>query len=126
MKESQRAPIEDLDQALISIGFGLAGPEPRSRANLEDALLAGSIEALEKEDGRLFLLLIAWLELPSPRLNADRWVRLLQGFAPGVSTGFRAFWRAFAEWKRSDRRFARLLSSIEDRGSTSTRARTST
>ncbi len=101
--------FDDLTGSLISIGFGLAGPEPSISANIEDALFFASVEALEHEDGRVLLLLLSWLDVHSARINADRLVRLLLAFAPEASPRFRAFWRAFAEWKRTDRRFHRLL-----------------
>jgi hypothetical protein len=100
--------IADLTGALVSIGFGLAGKASRSPVNMEDALFLAAVEALDEDDGRLLILLMRWLELHSPRINADRLVRLILAYRSKASTRFRAFWRAFAEWKQGDIRFRRL------------------
>ena len=95
---------DELTAALVGIGVQLAA-EPRTDANIEDTLLAASTEGMEGDDLRVLALLVQWLAVHHPWINADRLVRLA-----GVqeSPRVRAFWAACGRWLHKDRRFVRL------------------
>ena len=90
--------------ALAGIGFGLAA-EPQADANIEDTLLAASVDGMERGKLRVLAMLVGWLEAHAARVNADRLVRLVKA---SESTRVRAFWAAVGVWLEKDRRFARL------------------
>lgn len=89
---------------LVGIGLHLGGEGSRD-PNIEDTLLAASIEGLERDDLRLLAVLVTWFGVHSAHVNADRLTRLL---ALQASTRVRAFWSALARWRAADRRFAKL------------------
>ncbi|NTV75228.1 MAG: hypothetical protein HGA66_13620 [Holophaga sp.] len=95
---------DDLTRALVGIGIlftGAAAPEP----NIEDTLLAASVEGLEREDLRVLAVLVTWLEVHHAWLNADRLVSLVEAY-PGDRV--RAFWCAMARFLVKDRRLTKL------------------
>ena len=60
---------------------------------------------MEDDDYRTLGLLVAWLDVHSARLNADRLIALVRHVSePRV----RAFWRAMARRRTTDRRWKRL------------------
>jgi hypothetical protein len=73
--------------------------------NIEDALLAASLEGTERGDPRVLAVLVTWFGVHSGRVNVDRLTRLV---ALTESKRVRAFRSALALWRGSDRRFARL------------------
>jgi hypothetical protein len=89
---------------LIGIGL-LVGGEGSRDPNIEDTLLAASVEGLERDDLRVLAVLVTWFGVHSARVSADRLTRLV---ALQESKRVRAFWSAVARWKAADRRFARL------------------
>lgn len=94
----------ELTSAMVGIGMnfdGKATPEP----NIEDTVVAASLEAMERDDLRVLDVLVTWLEVHHRCLNADR---LLRAVSTLDSTRTRAFWAAMAGWLHKDRRFARL------------------
>lgn len=93
-----------LTRAAAGIGMRFA-VEPERNANIEDTLLAASVEGMERDDLRLLAVLVTWLDVHSPWLNADRLVRLV---AQAESQRVRALWAAIAAWKSSDQRLRRL------------------
>ncbi len=95
---------EALTAALVGIGMAFAA-EAMPNPNMEDTLLAASIEGLEHEDLRVLAVLMTWLEVHSAWINADR-LTLLARQRPGGRV--RAFWSAVALWLHKDRRWARL------------------
>jgi hypothetical protein len=96
---------ERLTSDLVGIGFRLAASPSRVEPNIEDTLLAASIEGMLKEDYRLLALLIDWLSLHIERVNIDRLAKLA-----GSSTDkpIKAFWAAIAHWQRTDPRMKKL------------------
>jgi hypothetical protein len=95
---------EDLTRALVGIGMlftGAAASDP----NIEDTLLAASVEGLEREDLRVLAVLVTWLEIHHPWLNADRLVDLT-GACPGDRV--KAFWCAMGRFLAKDRRLGKL------------------
>jgi len=100
---------ENLTQAMVGIGMLFAkegSPDP----NIEDTLLAASVEGMEGDDLRVLAMLMTWLEVHSHWINADRLTRLVTAY-PG--TRVRAFWAAVGHWLSKDRRFARLIQSYQ-------------
>ena len=95
---------DDLTAALAGIGMNFDAA-PRPDANIEDTLLAASVEALERDDLRLLAVLTTWLRVHHARVNTDHLLRLIREHrGPRV----RAFWAAVGRWLGKDRRFARL------------------
>lgn len=95
---------EALTSALVGIGMALAAKSARE-PNLEDTLLAASIEGMERDDRRVLAVLLSWLEVHGAWINADRLTLLVAQLPEGR---VRAFWSAVAHWLGKDRRFARL------------------
>ncbi len=101
---AQAASGDALTADLVGIGMligGAGSPDP----NIEDTLLAASLEGMERGDLRVLAVLVTWFGVHSGRVNADRLTRLV---AMTESKRVRAFWSALARWRDSDRRFARL------------------
>src|SRR5690242_19290249 len=95
---------EGLTAAMASIGMNFAAP-PTADANIEDTLLAASVEALAQGDLRTLALLTTWLGIHASRVNVDRLRRLL---AAQESERVRAYWAAVGTWLAKDRRFLPL------------------
>ncbi len=103
------APIEipqgeALTKALVGIGMNFAS-EVSNHPNIEDTILAASIEGMERDDLCVLAVLVTWLTRYHPWINADRLTRTLTIVnAPRVL----AFWTAVATWLQKDRRFFRI------------------
>ncbi|MCC7173336.1 MAG: hypothetical protein IT459_23020 [Planctomycetes bacterium] len=95
---------DDLTSALVGIGVQLAA-EPNVSANIEDTLIAASIDGMEHHDLRVLALLVQWLGVHHAWINADRLVRLVR---EQQSRRVRAFWAACGRWLKKDRRLVRL------------------
>jgi hypothetical protein len=95
---------ESLTSAMVGIGMSFAAPA-LAEANIEDTLLFASREGMERDDLRVLSVLVTWLGVHAPWVNADRLTRLILS---QQSSRLRAFWSAFATWQGKDRRFARL------------------
>lgn len=108
---SAQPPIGDaLTADLVGIGL-LVGGEGSRDPNIEDTLLAASVEGLERDDLRVLAVLVTWFGVHAAHVNAGRLTRLV---ALQESKRVRAFWTALARWRTTDRRFARLARA--DRG----------
>jgi hypothetical protein len=94
----------ELTAAMVGIGMNFAAA-PQPDANIEDTLLAASIEGLERDDLRVLAILVSWIEVHGTAINADRLTAIV---AEQPSARVRAFWRTIAKWRLKDRRFARL------------------
>ncbi|OGQ90401.1 MAG: hypothetical protein A2289_00295 [Deltaproteobacteria bacterium RIFOXYA12_FULL_58_15] len=79
---------DELTADMVGIGL-LFAFEPSPQPDIEDTLLSASIEAMDKDDLRVFGLLVAWLEQHHRGVNADR---LYRGLAHIDSQRVRAFW----------------------------------
>jgi hypothetical protein len=95
---------DELTAAMVGIGMNFAAA-PRPDANIEDTLLAASVEGLERDDLRVLAVLVTWIGVHGAAINADRVIAIVNEQA---STRVRAFWSAIAKWRSKDRRFARL------------------
>jgi hypothetical protein len=94
----------ELTAAMVGIGMlfaAKAAPEP----NIEDTLIAASVEGMDRDDLRVLAVLVTWLGAHHSRINADRLIRALQ---VQPSARVRVFWAAVARWLPKDRRLARL------------------
>ena len=108
----EAAPMEllrgdELTAAMVGIGMGFAA-EPMTNANIEDTLLAASVEGLERDDLRVVAMLVTWLRVHHGWVNADR---LLRAGRAHDGPRVRAFWAAVGDWlgeARKDRRFMRF------------------
>lgn len=100
---------EALTAALVGIGMAFAA-NPARESNLEDTLLAASIEGMERDDLRVLAVLMSWLEVHAAWINADRLTLLVAQQPEGR---VRAFWSAVAHWLGKDRRFARMAKTYE-------------
>lgn len=101
---TQTASGDALTADLVGIGL-LVGGEGSRDPNIEDTLLAASVEGLERDDLRVLAVLVTWFGVHAAHVNADRLTRLI---ALQASKRVRAFWSALARWRAADRRFARL------------------
>jgi len=97
---------ESLTKAMAGIGM-LFAVKPASEVNIEDTLLAVSVEGMEYDDLRVLAVLATWIKIHHTWINVDRLIRAVSN---AQSERVRAFWTATAEWQRKDRRFARMRS----------------
>lgn len=95
---------EDLTRDLVGIGMIFAG-RPSASPNIEDTLVAASLEGMLDRDLRLLSVLTTWLGVHHPWVNADRLVRACSLIEVEE---VRAFWTAVGHWLGKDRRFSRL------------------
>lgn len=96
---------DELTSAMVGIGMNFAAA-PMKDPNIEDTLLAASVEGMEHDDLRVLAVLVTWLGVHHSRINADRLIRAVTSLE---SPRVRAFWAAVAQWLDKDRRLARLL-----------------
>lgn len=110
MAYSRTAESRELSEGrkLVSdmAGIGMLFAAPASRdPNIEDTLIAASVEAMERDDLRVASVMTTWLGIHHPRLNADRLVRALTDHP---SKRVLAYWSAIGRWLQKDARLARL------------------
>ncbi|MBI2569739.1 MAG: hypothetical protein HYV63_22270 [Candidatus Schekmanbacteria bacterium] len=100
---------DELTTAMVGIGMGFAA-DPEAEPNIEDTLIAASIEGMERDDMRVLAILVTWLEAHHAYINAHCLLRAIRTLnAPRV----RAFWAAVGQWLHKDRRFARFTGLCE-------------
>ncbi len=92
-----------LTRAMVGIGMNFSG-DGDNTANIEDVLLAASVEGLEHDDLRTLSVLTSWLCEHLAYVNADRLVQLVANQSERV----RAYWAAVARWPAAGHRFARM------------------
>jgi hypothetical protein len=95
---------EELTRAMVGIGMNFAAI-PMKDPNIEDTLLAASIEGMERDDLRVLSVLVTWFGVHHSRVKADR---LIRAVSSQQSPRVRAFWAAIAQWLGKDQRLARL------------------
>ncbi len=111
----QRAePLEGqaLTAAMAGIGMAFA-VTPHYEANIEDTLVATSIEGMDGDHLRELSVLTTWWQVHSTWVNADRLTALVSEVA---SPRVRAYWCALARMKHSDPRFGRLMRDLSAEG----------
>lgn len=101
---AQAASGDALTADLVGVGMLVGGCGSRD-PNIEDTLLAASVEGMERGDLRVLAVLVTWFGVHSGRVNADRLTRLV---ALTASKRVGALWSALARWRAPDRRFTRL------------------
>lgn len=98
----------ELTSWMIGIGM-LFGGEPLASPNIEDTLLASSIEGMDRGDLRVLSVLTTWFGVHAEYVNADRMTRIVAGQSPRV----RAYWSSMAQAHSSDRRYRRLAAGYD-------------
>jgi len=93
---------------MAGIGMNFAAT-PDADANIEDTLVAASVEALERADLRVLAMLTTWLGVHHPWVNVDRLSRAVRAVGACEADRVRAFWASVGRWLSKDRRFARLI-----------------
>lgn len=99
---------DELTSHLIGIGFRLFGEQVQN-PNIEDTLIAASIEGIQG-DFRILSLLVDWLEIHGNKILADRLTNLVLNLDQKKFKHVRLFWAAFAQMRLTDSRFKKLLS----------------
>ncbi len=100
----QRPAPHVLTGQMVGLGMNFAAGAIED-ANIEDTILFASELGMIDNDLRVLGVLMTWIEVHHPYINADRLVRVLPRHA---SSRVRAFWTAVATWLDKDRRFCRL------------------
>lgn len=95
---------DELTRAMVGIGMRFAARGQRE-PNIEDTLIAASIEGLVRDDLRVLAILTTWIQVHYPWINADR---LWRGVEQQSDTRVRAYWSGIGHMLEKDRRFARL------------------
>jgi len=95
---------DELTRQLVSIGFGFAENRAKAEPNIEDAIIAASIEGLNG-DFRTLSLLVDWIPIHLKQLNIDRLNFALRELEEPM---LRAFWSAIARWQKKDPRMTKL------------------
>ncbi len=95
---------EALSRAMVGIGM-LFATEADPEANIEDTLLAASIEGVEHDDLRVLSILTTWFDTHQAHINVGRLTRLVSAQS---SIRVLAYWAAMATYAQKDRRFARM------------------
>ena len=97
---------DPLTADLIGIGIQFGGSGTKA-PNIEDTIVAGSVEGITKPDYRLMSVLVDWLSVHYSRLNVDRLTKLVLSKELVSEPLVRVFWCAFAQ-SLSDARFSKL------------------
>ncbi len=98
------AEAESLTRKMVGVGMNLSA-DPDPNANIEDTLLAASVAGVENDDLRTLAVLVTWLEIHHPWINASRLARLVDA---QKSSRVRCFWAAVGGWLVKERRFSKL------------------
>ena len=83
---------------MAGIGMRFA-TEPDLQANIEDTLIAASVEGMEHDDLRVLAVLVTWIRIHSKWINVDRLTRLVSAER---SPGVKAFWNAIARRRETE------------------------
>lgn len=94
----------DLTRRLVAIGFRFAEHPAKPEPDIEETLVAASIEGLNG-DYRVLSLLVDWFDIHSSWINVDHLTTLVKAIN---NKKVQAFWTACAQWKKVDPRFQRL------------------
>jgi hypothetical protein len=94
----------DLTLRLVSIGFRFSENPSKVEPNIEETLVACSIEGV-RGDFRALSLLTDWFDTHSERVNADHLIKLVSALDDSL---IKKYWIACAQWKKSDSRFKKL------------------
>jgi hypothetical protein len=89
---------------MAGIGMAIA-VTPDYEANIEDTLVAASVEGMEHDRLRELSVLTTWWQVHATWVNADRLITLVSRLD---SARAHAYWAALAQMKHTDPRFRRL------------------
>lgn len=103
--KDEYATGDALTRELAGIGFRFASAKADANPNIEDALIAGAIEGVEREDYRVLSMLTDWFEVHGEWVNVDRLLRALKGVE---SKRVRAYFAAIGKWRAKDSRYKRV------------------
>lgn len=95
---------EKATAAYVAIGMRFAADSSREEPNIEDTLLAASLEGMAG-DLRVLSMLTDWVGIHGSRVNVDRLTRLV---AAQTSPRVRTYWAAIAKWMIRDARSTKL------------------
>ncbi len=98
----------ELDNDLAGIGIHVACDKPSTDPNIEDTLVAASVDELIDGNSRVLALITNWIELHFERLNVDRLFSIVSSLDPEKYKPVRIYWTAIGQWLAKDRRFQRL------------------
>jgi hypothetical protein len=101
---SSFATGERLTADLVSIGFLFAANRAKEEPNIEDSIIAASIEGL-KGDYRVLSLLVDWIHIHMKQVNIDRLVNVLKELP---DKKLKAFWSSVAKSQKNDPRLKKL------------------
>ncbi|MBF0367465.1 MAG: hypothetical protein HQK50_17965 [Oligoflexia bacterium] len=96
---------DKLTSDLVGIGFRFAAPMPKEEPNIEDTIIAASLEGIANDDYRMLSLLVDWFSIHVARVNVDRLVNAVQLVQ---EKKVKTFWASLAEWQKKDWRLKKL------------------
>jgi len=94
----------DLTRRCIAIGIRFAENPTKQEPNIEETLVAASIEGVNG-DYRILSLLVDWFDIHSSWVNVDLLTTLVKA---NDNKQVQKFWTACAQWKKTDPRFQKL------------------
>lgn len=104
-----------LTRDMISIGMPFSGRGSRD-ANIEDTLVAASVEGINGRQGRVMSVLVDWISVHHERINVDRLTKMILELRKNSRfKNVAIFWSAIAQRYRSDSRFFRLAKLYQNR-----------
>lgn len=96
---------EKLTADMAAIGMRFAARPSAKEPNIEDTLIAASLEGVIHEDYRVLSLLVDWFGIHVERVNVDRLVKIVSLLK---EERVKAFWAALAKWQQRDWRLRKL------------------
>ena len=105
MIPSEFASGEALTADMVAIGMRFAATPSSKEPNIENTIVAASIEGIVHEDYRVLSLLVDWFGVHLERVNVDRLTKMVRLLG---DDRVKAFWAALAQWQKRDWRLKRL------------------
>jgi len=102
---SQFATGAALTADMVALGMRFAASPSTKEPNIEDTIVAASLEGIIHEDYRTLSLLVDWFAIHYERVNVDRLVKMVHLIE---NQRVKAFWAALAYWQRHDWRLLKL------------------
>ncbi len=100
----------ELDNDLHAIGINISCERITVDPNIEDTLIAATLEGLNKNDGRIMGLVVDWIFLYSLRINVDRLSKVLMALTHPQKDAVIVFFSAIAQSLSKDSRFKKITS----------------
>lgn len=94
---------DPLYEDLLGIGFKLSGDRFNKDPNIENTLVAASVEGIHNRAARVIPLLTSWIEMHFERVNTDRLFQLLKNLKPPFNR-VQTYWCAMAQRFPNDQR----------------------